>query len=226
MLIVCPSCTTSFAVPDHLIGPMGRTVQCTRCAHRWKAMRVAQEPPAEPTQPMVETPYPSIPDIERRVRPIGPGELREYRFPWIRLLILVLLFAIAGAGYYYWAQIDPLVEDLWNRSGIAGYLHLGSAEKQPSAQRLQIANVHFNRLDHAHGDILIEAQLFNPTETALPPPPMIAVALDKHGKELPPYRSILLEKTTVAPGETLTFQTMLHHTPDAVETLRLGFAAN
>jgi len=35
MQIVCPGCSTQFAVPDHAIGETGRMVRCARCGHKW-----------------------------------------------------------------------------------------------------------------------------------------------------------------------------------------------
>jgi predicted Zn finger-like uncharacterized protein len=35
MRIVCPSCATSYTIPDGKIGPLGRTVRCARCQAKW-----------------------------------------------------------------------------------------------------------------------------------------------------------------------------------------------
>lgn len=40
MMLVCPECSASYAVPDKAIGEKGRTVKCAKCAHTW-----FQEPP-------------------------------------------------------------------------------------------------------------------------------------------------------------------------------------
>ncbi len=37
MLIVCPSCTTSYQVDGSSLGPAGRSVRCVRCRHVWFA---------------------------------------------------------------------------------------------------------------------------------------------------------------------------------------------
>jgi predicted Zn finger-like uncharacterized protein len=37
MLIVCPSCTTSYQVNGSSLGPAGRSVRCVRCRHVWFA---------------------------------------------------------------------------------------------------------------------------------------------------------------------------------------------
>ncbi len=35
MLISCPNCNTSFAVPARAIGETGKKVKCSKCAHNW-----------------------------------------------------------------------------------------------------------------------------------------------------------------------------------------------
>ncbi|MBI2235728.1 MAG: zinc-ribbon domain-containing protein [Magnetospirillum sp.] len=35
MLISCPSCSTSFSVPDKALGANGRTLKCAKCGHKW-----------------------------------------------------------------------------------------------------------------------------------------------------------------------------------------------
>lgn len=35
MIVTCPSCDTSFAVDESLLGEQGRKVRCSECAHRW-----------------------------------------------------------------------------------------------------------------------------------------------------------------------------------------------
>jgi predicted Zn finger-like uncharacterized protein len=44
MLIVCPSCTTSYQVTAASIGPTGRSVRCARCKNKWFVSPRAEEP--------------------------------------------------------------------------------------------------------------------------------------------------------------------------------------
>ena len=37
MIISCPSCGASFNIKSEALGPTGRTVKCSKCAHRWHA---------------------------------------------------------------------------------------------------------------------------------------------------------------------------------------------
>lgn len=54
MRITCPSCDTSYNLPDGAIGPNGRSVKCKRCATVWVAKPVAEFAP-EP-EPEFEAP--------------------------------------------------------------------------------------------------------------------------------------------------------------------------
>jgi predicted Zn finger-like uncharacterized protein len=38
MLIVCPSCATSYQVGPAALGPSGRAVRCAQCKNTWRAM--------------------------------------------------------------------------------------------------------------------------------------------------------------------------------------------
>ncbi|HCR85950.1 MAG TPA: hypothetical protein DIV86_04660, partial [Alphaproteobacteria bacterium] len=35
MLISCPNCKTSFALPAKALGINGRTLKCSKCSHTW-----------------------------------------------------------------------------------------------------------------------------------------------------------------------------------------------
>lgn len=45
MRLVCPNCTAQYEVPDDVIPPSGRDVQCSNCSHTW-----LQDPVAPPLQ--------------------------------------------------------------------------------------------------------------------------------------------------------------------------------
>ena len=46
MLIVCPSCATSYTIDPAAVGPAGRGVRCARCKTTWFAGGRAQTPDA------------------------------------------------------------------------------------------------------------------------------------------------------------------------------------
>jgi predicted Zn finger-like uncharacterized protein len=41
VIIICPSCNTSFGVPDEVIPDLGRNVKCSKCANIWHVQKPA-----------------------------------------------------------------------------------------------------------------------------------------------------------------------------------------
>ncbi len=69
MIVTCPSCETSFAVDESLLGPNGRKVRCGECAHRWHQKPEATseapgETPSEPAPSSAPVPEPDSPPAE------------------------------------------------------------------------------------------------------------------------------------------------------------------
>lgn len=72
MIISCPSCGASFNIKPEALGPAGRMVKCSKCAHRWRAtpdglvgdvgdeqpaaLQEERSPPPEADAPVPETP--------------------------------------------------------------------------------------------------------------------------------------------------------------------------
>ena len=104
MIVTCPSCDTSFAVDESLLGERGRKVRCSECGHRWHQLpepaetpeSPSAEPPAgdaadaataevqetpeapeqqEPTEPPAEAPEPA-PEVTPEDAPASPPPVR------------------------------------------------------------------------------------------------------------------------------------------------------
>ncbi|WP_282607439.1 DUF3426 domain-containing protein [Pelagibius sp. Alg239-R121] len=56
MIVTCPSCDTSFALDESLLGTRGRKVKCGECAHRWHQM------PEAATAPVAAVPEAAAPE--------------------------------------------------------------------------------------------------------------------------------------------------------------------
>lgn len=67
MIISCPSCGASFNIKSEALGPTGRTVKCSKCAHRWHAdpdgtpREIAPLPAPAAPEPVAAAPEPSAP---------------------------------------------------------------------------------------------------------------------------------------------------------------------
>jgi predicted Zn finger-like uncharacterized protein len=65
MLIVCPTCATSYTIEPASLGPEGRTVRCTRCKASWFA--------GAPAEPVADFVADVIAEAEARESPAAPG---------------------------------------------------------------------------------------------------------------------------------------------------------
>ena len=131
MIVTCPSCETSFAVDESLLGPRGRKVRCSECANRWHQLpeiadrepESAAEPdaavPAEP-QEVAETPEP----VEAPTAPVQEEEAEatpppvrgpklfetdeedvlddgDRRFAVLGWSIFLIVLALLAGGFYF-----------------------------------------------------------------------------------------------------------------------------
>lgn len=99
MRLTCPSCDSSYEVPDALIGTSARRVRCVRCGHVW-----THEPPQvelPPPEPLTLLPPPPL--------VAGPRHSLAGSFPeparkqpvwdrWVIAAWAASLLAVAGMG--------------------------------------------------------------------------------------------------------------------------------
>lgn len=89
MILTCPSCKTSFKVPEGAINAEGRKVRCASCAHVWHATLadVKAVPAPQPAQPRPNPPRPPQQPPQQAMpspRPIpnaGPATVDQSNIP-------------------------------------------------------------------------------------------------------------------------------------------------
>ena len=75
MLIVCPSCATSYMIDQAAVGPAGRTVRCARCKATW----FAGGPKSAPDVTAVDDKMIAEAETQSPAPPPRPGPLRPMR---------------------------------------------------------------------------------------------------------------------------------------------------
>jgi predicted Zn finger-like uncharacterized protein len=69
MIISCPSCGASFNIKAEALGPKGRSVKCSKCAHRWHATASEEPQEAAPAEAAPEPEAPPEPPVAEAASP-------------------------------------------------------------------------------------------------------------------------------------------------------------
>lgn len=128
MIVTCPSCDTSFAVDESLLGEQGRKVRCSECAHRWHQLPEqaditdagatdSTEPESPEIVESVEPVEPPAPEPEEAPAEQTPPPVRgpklfesededvlddgERRFAVLGWSIFFVVFVLLAGGFYF-----------------------------------------------------------------------------------------------------------------------------
>lgn len=241
MILTCPSCETRFNVPDAALGTAGREVKCSRCAHRWHAMPAAPEPPpvlrprpalrespavlpamtvsVEPAQPPLP---PGIVSRPRAAAPAGPAP--QPSPARLRLAVLALVAALVLLGGVLWFLRADLVA-AWPPAGrVYAAIGLKAGPPAPGAG-LAVRNAAFLR-EGVDGmvSLAIRGEIANVDSEAHDVPPVVAVLIDKAGKELQRV-TFSIDATRLDPGEAAAFVTRIANPHRDAAQVNFIFAA-
>jgi len=210
MIVSCQACNTRYLVEPAAIGPNGRLVRCANCGHSWHQM-----PPADmPHQIDADLPPPTLSDLPRP---------RASRARWTRgaglpsLIILLLLLALGGGYFFRDRVVDrwPQAAQLYELVGLP--IHPGIA--------LELDNISYARQESGSDVLLqIQGEIFNPTDAQLKLPQLKASLRDRDGKLLLDW-TFAVQRTTIEPGEVISFSTEARNPPAEATKLGVDFVA-
>lgn len=234
MKLVCPSCESGFLVDATAIGPAGRNVRCGRCGSSWLAMPVEAVPDRTPALPRTQsanapdrsaksapTPSDDLPkpaefdETRRRSRSTrrmpGSAPRRAASLGGWALFVLVAAALVAGVvlgrqQIMAWAPDSELI-----------YALVGLADEAPIPElpsvQLRLQEVTSDRRQvNGTSELVIEGQIFNPTDEPQDVPPLVATLMDPTGIEL--KRWVFAAETEVLPpGGRVAFQTSTENPP-------------
>jgi len=121
MHVTCPNCRARYAVDPTAIGPAGRTVQCSRCGHRWRERSASGAPAIPPPRPR------AIPDLAIRpaaaatAAPAEDGDGRGRHGRWFAAAILLIVVA-SGVFFAFRSDLGNVLPAAWQP-----YLPFGTA---------------------------------------------------------------------------------------------------
>lgn len=236
MKLVCPSCESSFLVDASAIGPSGRKVRCGRCGGSWLALpetagQDEAQAPDEPTDPPTETPEPSSEATDASADPLPKlSEFDESRRrsrsarrrpdPSPRRDLALggwLLFALVAASLVVGVVFGRQQIMAWAPETKPLYTMVGLSEEAPIPElptiQLRLQDVTSGRRQvNGTSELIIEGQIFNPTDEPQDVPPLVATLMDPTGIEL--KRWVFAAETEVLPpGGHVGFQTSTDNPP-------------
>jgi predicted Zn finger-like uncharacterized protein len=219
MLLSCSSCGTRFLLDAAALGPHGRTVRCGRCSHDWfQAPPDDPAPAVEPAQPPPSAEYKPVPNL-----PAIRAPDRVSRAPTIWLLLVILVAATIGAGYYgrdHVMRLWPPSAQIYERIAVAIGVSFRTADHP-----LKIAAVRARRTTLGDRPVLVvEGDLANPTDRAVDVPRLRVVLRDAARRKISEavFRAV---KQRMVPGEELPFRTYIANPPTDAADVSVHFVA-
>jgi predicted Zn finger-like uncharacterized protein len=214
MHVVCPNCRARYAVDPRAIGPIGRTVQCVCCNHRW--FEKAQTPPMQPDDSGLR-PASSSPTVPTFIiRPSTPGAgLPAIAHPQANSSRVIRLAAAIGLGvllavaaFAYRQEIRDRLPAEWRP-----LLDLGKADHyggQPARARLAV-DVPASKVELVDGRFVVQGKLVN-NGGAAGSTSVLKVVFRSDERVLAEHTYSLVEGS-IAPGTRVNFRQTLDDPP-------------
>lgn len=204
MIATCPQCAAQFALPPGAVGPEGRRVKCSKCAHIWHQMPLEKLAGAAAIQPPPEKKAP--------VPPGGnlPALRKTGASAWLKAACIVscLLAGLAGAARYH--EHLPAVESFLGMTRTGGLMF-----KDFSAGKKRVDN---------HLEFLIRGSIVNRGAETGAVPDIRVTVLSKGGREMGTARIIPGERV-LAPGASLPVGTEITRVSGNADTIVLDMGS-
>jgi predicted Zn finger-like uncharacterized protein len=221
MLIVCPSCASSYQLDPTRIGS-GRTVRCASCRELWFVEGSPEVVTAEgPRAPLVVEAEAAreAPLAETTPRRSRPRRLRLPRLVTPRLIgpvVALLALALLGAAVLFRANVVarlPETARLYASVGLAVNLR-GLEFREVSADLMEASRA---------GSLVVEGEIVNVSRSPQAVPPIETAIRDANGRTVYRWTSEPPAER-VGPGETVRFRSRLAAPPPEGRAVFVRFA--
>lgn len=214
MILTCPSCATSYFIPDDTVGPNGRKVRCQSCGEVWRAsndepleLTVAPEPkviarsePEPEPASLAETPAPELPkafraraEQQRRLRRAATHGVvwSGLASAFVALIVSAFLFRVE-------------VVEMFPRAA-AAYAMVG-APVNPVG--LDFEAMTAKEVPNNPGMVVVSGALRNVRDAEIVAPPVRVALLDDRGAEIG-FKIVEIDAAPVLPGKVQGFAAMI-----------------
>ena len=235
MIVTCPSCETSFAVDEALLGERGRKVRCSECAHRWHQMPEPPEAPdaadtPEPVSESIEPVAPPAPEPEEALAAETPPPVRgpklfesededvlddgERRFALLGWAVFLVVFALIAGGFYFGQRqivaFEPRFQKLYDLVGLQASEEMEETVAIPGEGLSIPAEKLLQSRKRVDGQpmIVVEGIVVNETGENQPVPSLRATVANADGNILARWY-FSAASTEIAPGTEVSFGTSI-----------------
>ena len=226
MRITCPNCSAQFDVPEGAITEEGRNLRCSQCKHKWHQFPVIDEEEnilsneMEDLDDLHETGIDGDSDIPIPLPEelTEPSKRRKINIPWLPVSSVVIMVFAITSGLYWRAEAVkrfPPTAIVYDALG----LHV-----PVKGEDLVLQNIGAWRNNEQFMEILlVQGEIYNPTETIHQIPIIQGTEIDATGRELQ-SEYFTPEAIALLPNEVIKFEFQKPFPDEKTVTLLVTFS--